>query len=165
MSHDKNNIPAHWVPIEASAYLLVHGFVDGETKGAAAMGPRIGKNPRLLSNEVNPDYEGAKLGLLTAVNIEREAGAADILHAHAQMLHHVCFAIPSPDHFTGDVELLKLFADWQAGIGNTCMEINKALEDSRVTFDEVNRIIKAGYAHMTGQGGTAPDSHIVTDLH
>lgn len=149
MSHTDKKMPAHWTPVEFAAYCLVHGFeLDGKG-GAEAMGPRIGKNPRLLSNEVNPDYEGAKLGLLTAVNIEREAGAADILHAHAQMLHHVCFALPYPDHFTGDVELLRLFADWQAGIGLTCMEIQKALEDNRITFDEVNRIIKAGYAHMT----------------
>ena len=148
MSHDMI-VPAHWTPIEAAAYGLVHSFQDGDKTGAAAMGPRIGKSPRLLSNEVNPDYEGAKLGLLTAVNIEREAGAAEILMAHAQMLHHVCFAIPSPDHFTGDVELLKLFADWQAALGLTCMEIQQALEDNRITTDEVNRILKRGYAHMS----------------
>jgi hypothetical protein len=142
-------MPAHWTPVEAAAHSLVHEYRDGDKTGAEAMGPRIGKSPRLLSNEVNPDYEGAKLGLLTAVNIEREAGAADILHAHAQMLHHVCFALPYPDHFTGDVELLRLFADWQAALGLTCMEIQKSLEDNRITTDEVNAILRRGYLHMT----------------
>lgn len=147
MSHPTQH-PAHWTVVQCAAYDLVHGYRYGNLRGAPAIAPAVGKSAALLSNEVNPDYQGAKLGLDDAIALERAAGSAPILHAHAQMLHHVC--IPLPDHAldAGDVALLTGFADWRAALGHTCELIRDALADGKINEAERRGITEAGYQHM-----------------
>jgi len=154
MSHTRNDHPAHWTPAQKAGYFVIHEYTDGLNKGPKAMAPNIGKTGKVLSNEADPDYLGAKLGLDTAILAELEAGSAEILHGHAQMLHHICFALPSPDLIVSDVELLMTFSDWQSSMGITCTHIRNALDPdgphgSKVTIEEANRIEQAGHAHMS----------------
>lgn len=144
----------HWTPAQAAAHHLLTAYEhDGKT-GAPAMGPRIGKLPRVLNNEVNPDYLTAKLGLDTAILMELESGKADILHGHAMMLRHVCFRLPDIGLAIGDAELLGSFSEWQARMGITCSEIRKALDPNgpngtRITIEEADDIEAAGMVHIS----------------
>ena len=146
--------PAHWNPVQIAAYDLVHSFKHGDKTGPQALAPFLGKTPKSLSNEVNADYQAHKFGLDDAVAAELAAGKAPILMAYAQMLNHVCFALPAPDMACGDVELLTKFADWQAAMGQTCMNIQQALDPngpngSGISKKEARAIAEAGQAHMT----------------
>lgn len=148
MSHSTACHPPHWTPIQCAAYDLVHNFSYHGQKGAPALAPAVGKSASLLSNEVSPDYQGAKLGLDDAIALERSAGTAPILHAHAQMLHHVCIALPDHDLNASDIELLTTFAEWQAAMGVTCGLIRDALADGRISPAERRAITDSGHRHM-----------------
>ena len=146
MSHP--HTPAHWTPLQIAVYNLVHGFRHNGKKGAVAIAPFLGKSANSVSNEVNPDYEGAKFGLDDAVQAELIAKQYPILHAHAQMLNHACFPLPCPNIGAGDVALLSTFSNWQAAMGTTCQHIHNALEDGQITPAEYRMIADAGHAHM-----------------
>lgn len=154
MSHTRNNHPTHWTPVQKAGYFLVHEYTSNGSKGPNALAPNIGKSGKVLNNEADPDYLGAKLGLETAVLAELESGSAEILHGHAQMLNHICFALPSPDLIVSDVELLMTFSEWQSSMGKTCAHIRDALDPdgpqgSKVSIEEANKIEQAGLAHMS----------------
>lgn len=153
MARKKMEYPPHWTPVEKGAYHLLRVYQADGKRGAEAMGPRIGKSAKLLNNETAPDYEGAKLGLRTAVMMELESGRADILHGHAAMLRHVCFPLPGADLIIGDVELLCAFSDWQAKMGITCNHIRDALDPdgphgTKITKEEAAHIEAAGMEHI-----------------
>lgn len=153
MSRD-NETREHWTPVQAAAYHLLSTYEHDGHRGAQAMGPRIGKVPRVLNNEINPNYEDAKLGLNTAILMELESGRADILHGHAQMLRHVCFKLPDIGLAIGDAELLGSFSEWQSRMGVTCEHIRSALDPNgpngtRITITEANEIEAAGMVHIS----------------
>ena len=149
-----SQVREHWTPAQAAAHHLLSTYEHDGKQGAPAMGPRIGKTPRVLNNEVNPDYPDAKLGLDTTILMELESGRADILHAHALMLRHVCFRLPDIGLAIGDAELLGSFSEWQERMGITCSEIRKALDPNgpngnRITHDEADAIETAGMLHIS----------------
>jgi len=41
-------IPSHWTPVQVAQYQTVHEFVRGSQKGAAALGPMLGKSASTL---------------------------------------------------------------------------------------------------------------------
>jgi len=149
MTSVKTKYPAHWTPVQIAAYELIHGFRHKKKEGAPAWEPFFAKTSGTLSNESNPDYQWAKLGLDDAIRMEQVAGSASILHAHARMLGHICIPVPNPEMPAGDVALLSKFAEWQAAMGKTCEHIRDALEDGRITRKEYQAITSAGFVHMT----------------
>ncbi len=150
MSHAQQGrkSPAHWSPLARAASEAVDAYKHDGKSGAVAMGPRVGKSAKLLCNELNEDFPGAKLGLTTAFFIDNELPRPAILYKYAEMLYHVCFPLPDPTVPCGDVELLTKFSEWQAAMGKTCQAIHEALADGRITEFESQTILSAGYAHM-----------------
>lgn len=147
----RSNLPADWTPIQIAYYRNVHDFVDPRTgkKGAEALGPPLGKSPKAISNEANPEVPGHKPGLEDSATVQLFTRDFQTLHAYAATLHHT--AIPLPDyHNCSDVELLTKFAEWQCRMGKTCEHIHRALEDGRVTSAEASRVRAAGYHHVQG---------------
>lgn len=116
------------------------------------MGPRIGKSPHYLNNELNGN-NAAKLGLTTAYFIDCELPQPTILYKYAEMLNHACFPLPDPEHFTGDVELLSRFSDWQSAMGFTCSRIHGAFDPksengSKISKGEAKEIREAAVSHI-----------------
>lgn len=129
------HLPEHWTPIQEAAYLTVHSYPGGATR----LAPLVGKTPRSLDNEVNPDVPTAKLGIEDAVTLQHGANDYRLLEAMAMTLGFAVLRIC--DH-TGisDVELLDAYSEWNAEIGETHSVIRKALSDGRVTRSEVDEI-------------------------
>ena len=144
---------AHWPPVMQAAHDLVNRFEADGVKGAKALAPRIGKKPHVLNNEVNFNLRGPKLGIVTAYFMEKEAGYCPILDAYNYMHNRVSFALPSPDVFIGDVDLLVKFTEWQAAMGETCNEIQNAFNPksecgNKISKREAARIRKRGMFHI-----------------
>ncbi|MES9901106.1 MAG: phage regulatory CII family protein [Sedimenticola sp.] len=140
--------------LERAAHRLVLGFEHNGKRGAQAIGPFLGKTPASVSNEVNPDYDGAKLGLLDAVLIELAARQYPLLHEHARMTHHVCLPLPDPKHITGDASLFERFVAWQGAMGTTCQRIHEAFDPegeqgAGISHAEADAIAQAGQHHMS----------------
>lgn len=143
MSH-----PAHWTLVQCAAYDLVHDYREKGRRGAAALAFHLGKATNVLSNEANPDYPAAKLGLEDAIRMEEIAQDSRLLMAHAHALGFTVLALPvSPA--AGDLELLNHFSEWQAAMGETCQRIHDALADGEITAAEAREVAAAGHAHMT----------------
>lgn len=145
----RSEIPQHWTPIQAAAWQTVHQYKDPKSgqRGAAVLGPKLGKSANSLSNEVNPDVGTHKPGLEDSITLQLITGDFQVLRAYANALHHV--AIPLPDFETvSDVELLNQFAAWPAALGRTCQEIHSSLEDGRVDPIELRMVKARGFAHI-----------------
>lgn len=117
--------------------------------GADALGALLGKRQGVLSNELNPNCDHAKLGLEDAIRAELFANAAPLLRAHARLLGYVCHRLPPPELFAGDASLLEAFSRWQAANGDTCNAIRAAVDPDSpkgpgITHAEVERIAEAG---------------------
>lgn len=148
----RSEIPAHWTPIQVAAYRTVHEYADRKAgpkgpKGAAALGPKMGKSAATLSNEVSPDVPTHKYGLEDSITVQLLTGDYRQLHAYAAELHHVAIALPDFDTVS-DVELLNQFAEWQAALGRTCQEIHKSLADGQVDPIELQQVKAKGFAHI-----------------
>lgn len=138
MSH-RNILPPHWTELDRAAYLTVHEFKQGRDEGSSALAPLVGKNPRSLDNEVNPDYEGAKLGLRDSAVLQNGARDYRILHAYSRLLNHV--AVPLADWSTvSDIELLDAHLTWMEETGKTAASIRRALKDGVITREELEEI-------------------------
>ena len=137
-----------WGLVEQAAYSAVHDYRarNGQC-GAHALAPLLHKNPRALSNEVNPEADGHKFGLNDAVTVSVIANDARILLAFAAELHHA--VIPLPDYTrVSDVELLNAYANWQAFVGRTCGRFRDVIEDHRITHSEVESVKLHGFEHI-----------------
>ncbi|MGI9278218.1 MAG: phage regulatory CII family protein [Endozoicomonas sp.] len=111
--------------------------------GAHALGIHLNKSPGVLSNEINPSQPHHKLGLLDAVAIMHLSQDFQILKAIAACVNH---SIVHLGDFaaTCDTELLDIYAQWHAEIGDVSREVSAALADGRITRDEFHRIRKEG---------------------
>lgn len=102
---------------------------------ARALAPVIGKCAATLSNEVNPRYPTAKLGLADAVAVSVWAHDAEILNAFAAEMGHM--TVPLAADVPGvegiaphTAQLAREFADVMARVADD-------LADGRVTANEV----------------------------
>jgi len=124
-------------PIEDAAHHLVHS-VSG---GAQAVAEILGKSRNTLSNEVNPYMPRHKFGLLDAVRTMKAFNNFSLLQTIAQ---HCGFAVIPVGCFEGvaDTELLDLYANWHAEIGDTAIALKETLADGVISEDEYRRIEK-----------------------
>lgn len=124
-------------------------LVGGFPGGADALGALLGKRQGVLSNEINPNCDHAKLGLEDAIRAELFANATPLLEAHARLLGFVCHRLPAPELFGGDASLLEAFSSWQSANGVTCNAIHAAVDPNSpggagITKEEIERIAEAG---------------------
>lgn len=129
--------------IEDAAYRVVHDFPGGAVK----LAPLAGMNAGTLSNKVNPAMESHKLSVIEAVAIQHNARDYRVIQAEAQALGGV-FLHLGPIPQVSDAEILTAYAAWHTDIGSTAKAIHAALEDGRITRDEINLIRKKFQAQI-----------------
>lgn len=134
--------------VQQAAHDTVRNYNNGKERGAVALAPRVGMNPTTLSNKVNPNQETHHLGLIESIPIQLIAEDYRILRAYAHTLNHV--VIPAV-HITNvpDVELLTMYARFHKELGEMSGELARALEDRRITANELRNIRKEGLEAVT----------------
>lgn len=123
-------------PLDA-AYHVVHDY-DG---GAPVVAQRLGKPVVTLNQELRPGLSGAKLGLATAVAISELTGDHRILHAFAQQLGYRCVRVDHLHTVTND-EVLRAVSSFLKETGEAMTSVNRALEDGKVTENEIRAFEK-----------------------
>lgn len=131
--------------LEEALHRVVHDFPGG----AVALAPLCGMRPGTLSNKVNPDYEGSSLFVAEAVAIQHAAQHFDILYAEAALLHHSCVPLGDFSHIS-DTELLTVYAQYHAKLGELSSTVARAIEDGRITRRECAQVKAAGFAAIQG---------------
>lgn len=117
-------------PLDA-AYHVVHDYPGG----AKALAPRLGKSHGHLCHEVRPPREStAKLGLADALKISEMTGDHRILMAFAESLGYRCVRVEIP---AARGELLEAVSRFAKETGEALMAMHRAIEDGRVTENEV----------------------------
>ena len=109
--------------------------------GAQALGERLDKAVGVLSNEINPDQPGHKLGLLDAIRIMHLCRDFRILEALNACLNHSVINL-GDFSTTSDSSLLDIYARWHAEIGDVAKEVSGALENKRLSREDFHRIRK-----------------------
>lgn len=130
--------------VNEAAFRTVHDYPDGGVKLAR----RMGLQPRILFNKVNPDQRHNKLSLEESVTLQRITDDARILHEIARLLGYVVIRIensPSPS----DMELLTLYARWNAESGAAHRAIADAFDDAVITPQEQTDIAQRFHAATT----------------
>ena len=112
--------------------------------GATALAPLLNiHHASVLSNKVNPHNETHHLTVNESVTLQAITQNFSILHACANVLGFVCVPIPTEElQDTSDMELLTVWAEWQAEAGETAQEIRNALKDKKITQAELKKIKK-----------------------
>lgn len=106
--------------------------------GITALAERMKIRPAVFRGKLAPNNEVNHLYLSEAMLMQAVTGRHDILHAMAEELHHVC--IPLPD-FT-DEDVSHAIATTCAEFGDYLRRIDDALQDHKVTPNEVKRLEK-----------------------
>ena len=135
----RRSIPGHWTPVQEAAYLTIHDY------GVADLAQLVGKAPRVLDNEVNPEMTRHKLGLDDSVVYQHAAGDPRILHAMARALRHVCLPLPDELRNVSDEALLDAYAHYHAEMGETAAKIREALDDGAVSAAEFREVEREFY--------------------
>lgn len=123
--------------VEDAAYQMVHQ-VPGGAKTVALL---LGKSQNTVSNEVNKLMPRHKFGLLDAIVIMREYEDYQLL----KTINQLCgFALLPLGRFQGiaDMELLDLYSNWHAEIGDAAIAVREALSDGEISRAEFERIQK-----------------------
>ena len=108
--------------------------------GALGLAPRIGMNPGTLNNKAYPGHD-AQVNLRESVPIQLATRDFQILHAYCHLLEHA--AIPLGDFSgTSDGELMDLYCQYHADLGETAQAIRDALNSDcrRITRSNVRRV-------------------------
>jgi len=119
-----------------------HQTVHGAPGGCEAIAPRMGMSAAILRNKANPNSLTNKPTLDEADRLMGITGEHAILHALAANHGYVCVRVEE-GVAPGDMAMLEMVAKvWQTN-GEVGAEINKALEDGRITRAEVQRVREA----------------------
>ena len=118
-------------PLTTANHLMVHGFYDGQRRGAAALAPRLSMPPGTLSNKVAPDNDA---------HLSPEHWVAAMIAADnfvpLQVAAHQCShsAVPLPDMvFLSDMELLDSVLKANKEFGDLAAAVSQALDTGNVT--------------------------------
>jgi len=121
--------------ITDAAYHVVHDYPGG----APSLAPRVGiASPKVLDNKVAPGSYHHKLTLNEAVKITDLSGDLRILNAWNA--HCGCFTVPMFDGLASDMALLDAFTSAIKEMGDVSAEMQRTLEDGRVTQAEVDTV-------------------------
>lgn len=130
----------HMDPLTA-AHKVAHDFRDG---GAVALARLMTKNPGTFLNELNPDQEGHKLGLATAVLMTELADDNRVIESWAQQRGLMVLPVPA-DHFPHDTELIALLLKRDRKAGEFARVIDEALENGEISHHEAALIRAWGH--------------------
>lgn len=122
-------------PIDLAQYQTIHNFKGGAVK----LAPLINMNAGTLSNKVNPGMDSHHLTVRESIAIQSTTHTHSILQAQAQVLGFCCIELGDFSQVS-DVELLNLYSQWHADIGETAQAINEALKDGKIERAEVQKI-------------------------
>lgn len=131
MSHTQYNV------IYTAAHRLVHRNNPDE------LAKVLGKTGNSLRNEVNPNLTGPKLGLVDAVKLTLATDDFTLLQACNMACGYLAVPLMSIK-VTDDKTLIQDWAEWQNSVGKTCEAITDALNDNKVTPNELAEIQAAG---------------------
>ena len=119
-----------------------HKTVHGAPGGCEAIAPRMGMSAAILRNKANPNSATNKPTLDEADRLMGITEDHSILHALAANHGYVCVRVEE-GAAPGDMAMLEMVAKvWQTN-GEEGAEINRALEDGRITRAEVQRVREA----------------------
>lgn len=135
-----------WSDAQDAAWQTVHQFKHGEKTGAEAVAPFLGKSPATLSNMVNPE-QPHKLDLEDAMSLVLATRDPRVLQVFARDCGYAVIKLLDMTH-ASERDVLSSFAQWQADLGKTNATIQKALQDGKVTTDELDLIRASAHAHM-----------------
>ena len=124
-----------------AAYWTGRDYGNGE--GIDGLARRIG-HPN-LSDELNPNRKGAKLGLATAVDMMLFSNDYRILHAMAAAVRHFP-PLPMPDALAGDAPCLSTLAKLAYEFSSLVGEVTTDLGDNKVTNAELAEIQRRWHA-------------------
>lgn len=123
--------------IDEAGYRLVHDYPGGAPK----LAPKVGMNVGTLLNKANPSQEKHQFTVREALAIQSLRGTTEMIDAEAQVLGGVFVRLGD---FSGnsDLELLDLYAEYHAEIGETAQALRQALQEKTLTpalYREVER--------------------------
>lgn len=143
-----------WDAIDDAIYHTVHGFQDRSargakgSRGAEGLAPRVNMNAGTLSNKANPGMEGHQLTLKESIPIQLTTNDYRIVQAYCHALGGVFMPIENLDG-TSDMELLNTWAKLVQEEGETAAAIREALQDSKITRDELQIIRRETFEDIT----------------
>ena len=123
--------------IDDTIYRVAHGYPGG----IPALAARMGMNPGVLQNKVNPNCSTHKTSAEEAAVIADVTDADDIARAFAARRHMICVHLAQFDDIS-DQALLDLFLTLEKEQGNWSETIQKALADGTIYADEFAKIKK-----------------------
>lgn len=118
-----------------AAHKTVHNPKHG---GSTAIAARMGMSPTVLNNKVNPNMDSHHLRLDEALTIMEFTGDHSIIQAMAQRLGGVYCEVSSES--TKD-ELIMTALSASACQGDVMTEMHKALEDGRISCNELDSLL------------------------
>ncbi len=122
--------------LDLAIYQTAHDYPGGVPALAKRLG---GCNAGTLQNKVDPAMQGHRLNIYEARAIMLATGDHRILKALADDLGYVL--IPVGDRQgTSDVDLLTAYAQLDKERGDVGQRLREALEDGRLTYEEVRRV-------------------------
>jgi len=135
----QQGIPMRSFPnVMEAAHHTVHKCIAG---GAEALASELGITPATLSNQVNAKQTTHKFGLEDSIYVQLRTHDFGILLQYAAALGHT--VVPVGD-FNGvsDMELLTLYSEWHAELGDVNKAVKKAFADGKLKRKEFKRIEK-----------------------
>ena len=124
--------------VSMAAFRLVHDSPGG----AQALGPVVGKSGATLSHEVDPNYGGAKFGLIDAVKLSKWRGDRQVLDAFALELG--CVVVPLVASMPGAEGIAARTAALVQEFGSLMAETGAGMADGSITDNERERIERKG---------------------
>lgn len=125
-----------------AAHAIVHDYPGG----SIALAPRVGMSAAILRGKVNPNDAGHHLTIAESVRMQQLTGDHRILEAEAEELGYALLPL-SPESGESDVGLRSMSA--MALFGEMIGEIEAALRDGRITQNELRKIERRLFAHLS----------------
>lgn len=121
--------------LQDAFYQTVHDYPGG----CEALGVRMGISGAILRNKANPNASGNTPGLFETDRIVGLTGDYRVLHAFAANHSFVCVKVEKAES-ASDMGVLELMTKYWSANGEVGTEIMKALEDGRITKDELELV-------------------------
>jgi len=124
-------------PVDEAIYDTAHSYTDPETglKGVVALAKLLGKNGTTLSKKVDPFTDTHLINIDELRAVMRATNDYSIMEALASSVDYGVFRLPTSEDIT-EKGILKAVLKVVTEGGDACREIDKALEDGKVTSAE-----------------------------
>jgi hypothetical protein len=120
--------------------LLAARAVVQEMGGVKAVAQALGCNATTLAHELDPNYEGAKLGVDRALQIDQLHGEGRIATAFASASGGVFMPLPKAAGGAGD-DTLQHVSRLVSEFGDVLREVSSSTADGRITDNELQQFL------------------------